>query len=343
MHSDKDIEDAIEQGISMFRSVKSHETFERFYRVELSNRLLHSSSVNDDLELTVMEKLIQECGKNYTKNISIMFEDVKRKVDDKFKYKDVCPTYQAGITIVTSGTWPFTKQDFVKVPKQILSFQNHFKKYYSDIHRKRKLEWIYSEAQCTLSSYLNSKFDIETSQTAGLILLQFNNVEVDERISYNDIKTELNFDDQLMSAIKMLCHPKHPILLEHKDETLSPVESSEFSLNSGYKTNQKLVVISKLNIEESNEESVSKTKADAKIMNSVYEDRKNIVLATISKIMKAYKILEKSELFKLALGSCLVPLDMPLFESTCETLLNRDIIRASTEKRDSYVYNPVTF
>jgi hypothetical protein len=79
-----------------------------------------------------------------------------------------------------------------------------FSDFYKAIHPKRLLRWTYSQATCVVKCNCYSKpFDIETSQTAALVLLAFNNLNT-------FIKP--NYPDTFHSVLSTLSHPKHPLL-----------------------------------------------------------------------------------------------------------------------------------
>lgn len=112
--------------------------------------------------------------------------------------------------VLSTKVWPFNSEDFLQIPKSIQDLQDVYTVLYKEKHPKRLLRWSYSQATCVLkANYLGKALDIETSQTAALILLYFNDKERLERRDFPEI-----FD----STLKTLTHKKHPLLIQHKGQ-----------------------------------------------------------------------------------------------------------------------------
>jgi hypothetical protein len=96
------------------------------------------------------------------------------------------------------------------IPNEITEVQDNYGKAYKDKHSKRLLRWNYSQATCILTvNCFQKPFDIETNQVAALVLMYFNE---------NDELKKEDFPEIYDSTLKMLTHPKHPILIEEKGQ-----------------------------------------------------------------------------------------------------------------------------
>ena len=73
----------------LFKYLKDKDVFEIFYATRLSKRLIHSVSVPEEAEASMISKLREVCGLEYTKRLERMFtgmqwEQVSTPIIDVF-------------------------------------------------------------------------------------------------------------------------------------------------------------------------------------------------------------------------------------------------------------------
>ena len=73
----------------IFKYVDDRDVFQKFYSKMLAKRLVYDSSASEDAEASMISKLKEACGFEYTSKLSRMFTDmtVSKDLNDAFKEK----------------------------------------------------------------------------------------------------------------------------------------------------------------------------------------------------------------------------------------------------------------
>lgn len=72
----------------VFKYIEDKDVFQRFYSKMLAKRLVPHMSASDDAEASMISKLKQACGFEYTSKLQRMFEDiigVGKDLNEQFK------------------------------------------------------------------------------------------------------------------------------------------------------------------------------------------------------------------------------------------------------------------
>ena len=75
--SDEAIEETLEKVVRLLAYVSDKDLFAEFYRKRLSKRLLFDQSANDDHERSILTKLKQQCGAQFTSKMEGMVTDLQ--------------------------------------------------------------------------------------------------------------------------------------------------------------------------------------------------------------------------------------------------------------------------
>jgi cullin 1 len=70
--SDEAIEDTLEKVVKLLAYISDKDLFAEFYRKKLARRLLFDKSANDDHERSILTKLKQQCGGQFTSKMEGM-------------------------------------------------------------------------------------------------------------------------------------------------------------------------------------------------------------------------------------------------------------------------------
>jgi cullin 1 len=62
--------------MTVFKYVEDKDVFQKFYSRMLSRRLVHSTQASDEAETSMITKLKEACGFEYTNKLSRMFQDM---------------------------------------------------------------------------------------------------------------------------------------------------------------------------------------------------------------------------------------------------------------------------
>ena len=267
----------IQAQMIIFRYIEDKDVFQKFYSRMLARRLVHTSSASDDAETSMISKLKEACGFEFTNKLQRMFQDIQVSKDlnsnykswltqhsDSEKFNKAVDTY---FNILSTGFWPLfpPATPFIPPPTLVKTYEL-FQKFYIEKHNGRRLTWLWNLCKGDVkANYCKGAktpyiFQVSTFQIA--ILLLFNEKDT---LSYSDIRDATSLNEESLD-------PSLAIFVKAKVLTVSPDSSkygpdTKFSLNFDFK-NKKLRV--NLNM-------VVKSEAKAEVEDThktIEEDRK---------------------------------------------------------------------
>ncbi|KAI9751273.1 MAG: hypothetical protein M1835_001245 [Candelina submexicana] len=297
---ESDLENLLSQIMIVFKYIEDKDVFQKFYSRQLAKRLVHVTSTSDDAETSMISKLKEACGFEYTNKLQRMFQDMQISKDLNDSYKEwqksvldeddlkkaVDPTYQ----ILGTGFWPLSPATTGFIPPEVLvKTYERFQKFYFDKHSGRKLTWLWHLSRGEVrANYVKGgpkmgyTFQVSTFQIAILVL--FNDSDT---IVYEDIEKATTLTrDWLDPSLGILVKAK--VLLASPDNA-KPQPGTTYSLNYNFKQKKQKI---NLNI-------VHKAEAKAEVEDThktVEGDRINLMQATIVRIMKSRKKLKHNML-----------------------------------------------
>merc|ERR1712079_322931 len=71
-----ELEDTLNQVMVVFKYIEDKDVFQKFYSKMLAKRLVQHMSASDDAEASMISKLKQACGFEYTSKLQRMFQDI---------------------------------------------------------------------------------------------------------------------------------------------------------------------------------------------------------------------------------------------------------------------------
>ncbi|KAG6829544.1 hypothetical protein H0H87_011110 [Tephrocybe sp. NHM501043] len=83
-----DLEGALNRVMVLFKYIEDKDVFQTFYTTKLSKRLIHGVSASDDSEDSMLQKLKDACGYEYTRKLSRMFMDMTLSHDLTNQFKN---------------------------------------------------------------------------------------------------------------------------------------------------------------------------------------------------------------------------------------------------------------
>lgn len=86
---DGEMEDLLNSVMTVFKFVEDKDVFQKFYSKNLAKRLVNGMSVSDDAEASMISKLKEACGFEFTSKLQRMFTDmgISKDLNDAFKYQ----------------------------------------------------------------------------------------------------------------------------------------------------------------------------------------------------------------------------------------------------------------
>lgn len=246
-----DMEKMLNQVMTVFKYIEDKDVFQKFYSKTLAKRLVNGTSASGDAETSMISKLKDASGFEYTNKLQRMFQDMQTSKDLNLAYEewrnqnfdedDRKGSIDAYYQILGTGFWPLQPPTTPFVPPQeIVRTYERFQTFYNNKHGGRKLAWLWHLCKGEIrANYVKMgkvpyTFQVSTYQMA--ILLMFNDSET---VSYDDIASVTMLQKETLD-------PSLGIMLKAK--VLTPVpegaamqSGTSYTLNHGFK-NKKVKV-----------------------------------------------------------------------------------------------------
>ncbi|CAD5187377.1 cullin-1 [Musa acuminata AAA Group] len=332
--SDEAIEETLEKVVRLLAYISDKDLFAEFYRKKLARRLLFDKSANDDHERSILTKLKQQCGGQFTSKMEGMVTDLTLARENQSNFEDylnINPQANPGIdltvTVLTTGFWPSYKSFDLNLPAEMVKCVEVFREFYQTKTKHRKLTWIYSLGTCNLIGKFEPKtmeLIVTTYQAAALLL--FN---ASDRLSYSEIMAQLNLtDDDVIRLLHSLSCAKYKILnKEPYTKSISPNDVFEF--NSKFSDKMRRIKIPLPPVDEKK-----------KVIEDVDKDRRYAIDASIVRIMKSRKVLGHQQLVMECveqLGRMFKP-DFKAIKKRIEDLITREYLERDKDNPNLFRY-----
>ncbi|KAJ4478974.1 ubiquitin-protein ligase [Lentinula aciculospora] len=341
MAEEEDLEGALNRVMILFKYLEDKDVFQTFYTTKLSKRLIHGVSASDESEASMISKLKEACGFEYTNKLQRMFTDMSLSKDltDSFKdrmsqnHDDMDITFS--IMVLGTNFWPLNPppHEFV-IPAEILTTYDRFQKYYQTKHSGRKLTWLWNYSKNELrTNYLNQKYILMTSSYQMAVLVLYNK---NDTMSLEEIFVATTIGkDILTQVLGLLVKAKILINDEGDQYDLNPgtVIRSLMEFSKSFKS-KKIRVNLNLPIKAEVKQETNE------VLKAVDEDRKYAVQATIVRIMKARKTMKNQGLIQEVISQIshrFAP-KIPDIKKAIETLLEKEYIERVEGSKDTFAY-----
>ncbi|PIL22855.1 transcription factor [Ganoderma sinense ZZ0214-1] len=329
MAEEEDLEGALNKVMILFKYIDDKDVFQSFYTTKLSKRLIHSVSASDEAEASMISKLKEACGFEYTNKLQRMFTDMSLSKDltDNFKermqqnHDDMDITFS--IMVLGTNFWPLNPptHDFI-IPQDILPTYTRFSQYYQQKHSGRKLTWLWNYSKNELrTNYLNQKYILMTSSWQMAVLLQYNN---NDTLSLEELMNATAISKDILKQV---------LAVLVKAKILINDETEQYDLNPGFKSKKIRI---NLNMPIKAEQKAESTD----VLKTVDEDRKYVIQATIVRIMKARKTMKNQALIQEVIQQIsqrFTP-KIPDIKKAIDHLLEKEYIERVEGTRDTFAY-----
>jgi cullin 3 len=224
-----------------------------------------NKSISNEVEKQMISKMKIELGNNFTLKLEAMFKDmtISEELTAGFKKhveglgeKDP-KRIELSINVLTSMTWPLEtmggaaadeedKRPRCNYPVVVDKLKRGFEKFYSQKHSGRQLTWLPNMGSADIKavfpkvaqkdgSFKERRHDLNVSTYGMIILLLFNELGADERLTFEEIQAQTNIppSDLIRNLQSLAVAPKTRILIkEPMSKDVKPTD--RFSFNEGF-------------------------------------------------------------------------------------------------------------
>ncbi|KAJ5752866.1 Cullin-1 [Penicillium odoratum] len=338
---ESELEEMLVQIMTVFKYIEDKDVFQKFYSKMLAKRLVHVSSVSDDAETSMISKLKEACGFEYTNKLQRMFQDIQISKDLNANYKvyqekvldddDRKRMVDAHFQVLGTGMWPLNPPNTTfSAPPEVTKSAERFQKFYFDKHNGRKLTWLWQlcKGEVKANYIKNAKvpytFQVSTFQMG--ILLLFNETDT---LSYSDIQKATTLSPDVLDP-NLAIFLKAKVLLA--PDGAKPEDSTMYTLNYNFK-NKKVKV--NLNIQIKSEQKVESDDTHK----TIEEDRKLLLQSAIVRVMKSRKKMKHVQLVQEVIQQVKsrFPPKIPDIKKNIEALMEKDYIERLEGDEVSYI------
>ncbi|TKA54447.1 hypothetical protein B0A53_03140 [Rhodotorula sp. CCFEE 5036] len=331
-----DVEQALTDTMTVFKYVEDKDVFMKFYSKMLSSRLIKDTSASEDAESSMIGKLKDACGFEYTSKLQRMFQDMQLNRDLNAAFKEKMAQTHAtdekdmqvdfSALVLSTAAWPLSAPTTkLNMPAELVKSKERFEQYYVNKHTGRKLNWLWQHCRNELRTlYTPQKYFFVVSTYQACVLLQFQSAGSDA-LSYSDLETGTGLNAETLKPVLAILVKQR--VLEQKDG------GATYELNLGFKSKKIRVP---LNVPVKAEQKAE----SAEVMKHVDEDRKLLIQATIVRIMKSRKTMKHQQLIAETVDQLKARFQprVPDVKKGIDAMLDREYIEREEGSRDTYRY-----
>ncbi|RVD85975.1 uncharacterized protein DFL_004273 [Arthrobotrys flagrans] len=349
--TEAEVDMVLDKAIVLFRYIHDKDIFERYYKKHLSKRLILGRSISNDVERAMIGKFKVEVGFSFTSKMEGMFKDMNVSQDLTTEYKkhlanlhlDNDSNIDLDIKVLTSTFWPWSSMSGETThtciyPPELEKIRSSFQQFYLRRHNGRQLTWQPQMGTADIrATFKSRKYEINVATYAMVILLQFNNPNV-ESLSYNEIKTLTSIpESELIRHLQSLAVAPRSRVLVKAPMSRDVKPTDKFSFNAGFQSKQLKFKIGTVKgagnkVETDKERKETEEKVD--------ESRAHLIEAAVVRTMKARKSLKHGDLM-LQITEQLSKRFMPdpsMIKKRIESLIEREYLERETADPNTYVY-----
>ncbi|KAF8568617.1 hypothetical protein P879_04622 [Paragonimus westermani] len=356
-----DLEETLSQVMNVFKYIEDKDVFQKFYSKTLARRLVYNQSISEDAEASMISKLKEACGFEYTAKLQRMFQDVNATRELNAKFSDYVQSRESAsgtlllkgvdfnIMILSSNAWPYQAQTPFSIPPELEQCHTCFLSFYQEHHTGRKLNWCYHLSRGeVITNYTKIRYTFQVSTYQMSILMLYNSALVH---SVSSIQSQTSIElPTLLQILQILLKAKVLRIANEMAGSTGMMATSSggntedspdsqltaethLALYTDYKNKRVRVYL--------NVPLKSETKQEAEqTLGNVDLDRKLFVQACIVRIMKTRKVMKHQQLINEVITqlSARFKPAITLIKRCITDLIDREYLKRDSTERDTYEY-----
>ncbi|KAJ1549304.1 hypothetical protein HK405_005924, partial [Cladochytrium tenue] len=335
---DREIEEVLNNIMTVFKFIEDKDVFQKFYSKMLAKRLVNGTSASEDSEASMISKLKEACGFEYTSKLQRMFQDmnVSKDLNEAFRNQmavnhDKDDLLDFSISVLNTASWPLQAAGTgFNIPEDLLKTYERFQRFYQSKHSGRKLNWhfLLSKGDLKANYIKGSKtgytYQVSTFQMG--ILLQFNS---GLSFSWTELLDSTGLTPEMLGS-QMTALVKSKVLAMTGKFGDS---ASRYDLNLDFKSKKVRINL--------NTPGKAEVKAEAdETHKTIEEDRKILIQAAIVRIMKTRKVAKHNTLITEVISQLATRFKpkIPDIKKCIDILLEKEYIERKDGEKDMYSY-----
>ncbi|CAG0922208.1 unnamed protein product [Notodromas monacha] len=347
------LEDALNQVMVVFKYIDDKDIFQKFYWKMLAKRLVNHLSSSDDAEASMISKLKEACGFEYTSKLQRMFQDIglSKSLNERFQ-EHVRTSGEAlevdfSIQVLSSGSWPFTQGPVFNLVPELDKCRTRFSNFYSTVHSGRKLSWMYHNSKGDLLATCFKNRHVFQASTFQLSVLMLYNAS--DSYTYKQL-CEMTLIDPPMLAQVLWLLTKTSLLTAKTADGSDAAMDLEVQGDDGTRDRSSAAAAASMPDDVTFSKKVrvninAPLKMDVKqeteaTHKHVEEDRKLLIQAAVVRIMKMRKTINHQQLVAEViqqLTSRFKP-RVSHIKKSIDVLIEKDYLERDRNQKDMYNY-----
>ena len=340
--SETEIDEKLSLSIIVFKYIDDKDIFQKFYSKNMARRLIFSQLASMEAEESMINKLKQVCGYEFTAKLHRMFTDIgvsndlRESFNQSLRNKNTQLGINFSIYVLQAGSWPLGQSPVTSfaLPEIFAQSVKAFEDYYYSKYNGRVLTWLYHHCTADLKLCYTARrqYSVSMQTFHAAILLLFENTD---ELSFEEISksTQLS-DDQLNKHLQGLLEVKILTIVgeqssvsptssssETNELTASVATQSKFDDNTASASVQQYSFSSatriKLNLDftskrakfkisviqrDTQYQQIREQSESEQTHSSIDEDRKLYIQAAIVRVMKSRKLAKHNQLIQEVIG-----------------------------------------